>query len=249
MMEFDTKTILGARAATTTFDQGLRDYMLKVYNLMSVALALTAVSAFLVLAFPPLTSLMFKISPNGVLLGYTGFGMLMAFAPVGIALYFFMGSARLDVQKSQTLFWIYAVLTGMSLSSLGLVYTGASLAKTFFVCSGSFAGMSIYGYSTKRDLTSFGSFMVMGLIGLLLTSVVNIFFQSPAIYFVTSIIGVVVFMGLIAWNTQNIKNTYYSVGGGEMGQRMAIVSAFGLYLDFINLFLYLVRFLGVARRD
>ena len=231
----------------TSFDQGLRDYMLKVYNIMAMGLVVTGVFASAVLMFPPLTEMMFRITPNGMLAGYTGFGTFIAFAPIGIALYFFMGSATMDIQKSQTLFWIYAAMTGMSLSSLGLVYTGASLAKTFFICSGTFAGMSIYGYSTKRDLTSFGSFMVMGLIGLILTSVVNIFMQSPAIYFATSILGVGIFMGLIAWNTQRIKSTYYAVGGGELGQRMAIVSAFSLYLDFINLFLYMVRFFGVRR--
>lgn len=232
---------------TTSFDKGLRDYMLKVYNIMTMGLIVTGVFASAVLTFPPLTALMFKIGPTGAFGGLTGFGTFIAFAPIGIALYFFMGSATMDVQKSQMLFWVYAAMTGMSLSSLGLMYTGASLAKTFFICAGTFAGMSIYGYTTKKDLTSFGSFMVMGLIGLILTSVVNIFMQSPAIYFATSILGVGIFMGLIAWNTQRIKTIYYSVGGGEMGQRMAIVCAFSLYLDFINLFLYLVRFFGVRR--
>jgi FtsH-binding integral membrane protein len=136
----------------------------------------------------------------------------------------------------------------MSLSSLGFIYTGTSIARTFFITSSVFGAMSIYGYSTKRDLTSFGSFMVMGMFGLLIVSVVNMFLNSSAIFFVTSILGVFIFMGIIAWNTQKMKATYYAVGGGEMGQRMAVVSAFSAYLDFINLFLYMIRFFG-TRRD
>jgi len=231
------------------FDQGLRDYMLKIYSYMAIALAITGFMAFATLSFEPLTLLMFEISPSGYVMGNTNLGLLVTFSPLFIAFYFFWGVGRMDVQKALTLMWVYAGLTGMSLASLGFIYTGGSIAKTFFVCASTFAATSIYGYTTHRDLTSMGSFLVMGVMGLVIASLINMFFQSPAVYFVTSFVGVLVFTGLIAWDTQKLKNIYYSVGGGVMGQRMAIVGAFTLYLDFINLFIYLLRFLGVRRND
>lgn len=230
------------------YDEGLRSYMLKIYNYMAMALLVTAFAAFATLSFPPLTNLMFQIAPNGQFLGNTGFGLLVMLAPLGIAVFFFMGLGRMTVGTAQALFWVYSALTGMSLASLGLIYTGESLVKTFFICSSVFGGMSIYGYTTQRDLTSIGSFLVMGLIGLLVVSLVNMFFRSPAIEFATSLIGVGIFIGLIAWDTQRLKAIYYSSGGGEAAQKLSIVGAFTLYLDFINLFLYLLRFFG-QRRD
>ena len=210
---------------TKGFDEGLRSYMLKIYNYMALALLLTGVFAFGTLNFPML-------------------GMIITFAPLGIAIYFFMGMGSMSVNKAQALFWIYAAVMGMSLSSLGLVYTGQSLARTFFICSAVFGSMSLYGYTTKRDLTSMGSFLVMGLIGLIVVSLVNIFLQSPAISFATSFVGVAIFMGLTACDTQKLKSLYYQSGGGEMGEKTAIMGAFTLYLDFINLFLYMLRFFG-----
>jgi FtsH-binding integral membrane protein len=177
-------------------------------------------------------------------MGTSGLGMLISFAPLGIAIYFFMGLGRMSVNTAQTLFWVYAAVMGMSLSYLGLVYTGQSLARTFFICASVFGAMSLYGYSTKSDLTSMGSFLIMGLIGLIVVSLVNIFLRSPAIDFATSFIGIAIFMGLTAWDTQKLKTIYYSSGGGEMGQKMAVMGAFTLYLDFINLFLYMLRFFG-----
>ncbi len=137
----------------------------------------------------------------------------------------------------------------MSLSVLSFIYTADSIASTFFVCASVFGAMSLYGYTTKRDLTSIGSFMVMGLFGIIIASIVNIFLQNPLVYFATSILGVVIFIGLIAWDTQKIKAYYYSVGSAEMKQKVAILGAFVLYLDFINLFLYLLRFLGSTRKN
>ena len=227
-----------------SFDEGLRNYMLKIYNFMAIGLLVTGVFAFSTLNFPPLASLMFNIGPNGEFMGTSGFGMLISFAPLGIAIYFFMGLGRMSVNTAQTLFWVYAAVMGMSLSYLGLVYTGQSLARTFFICASVFGAMSLYGYSTKSDLTSMGSFLIMGLIGLIVVSLVNIFLWSPAIDFATSFIGIAIFMGLTAWDTQKLKTIYYSSGGGEMGQKMAVMGAFTLYLDFINLFLYMLRFFG-----
>ena len=132
----------------------------------------------------------------------------------------------------------------MSLSGLGLVYTGESIAKTFFITASVFAGMSIYGYSTKKDLTSFGSFLVMGVMGLVIASLANFFFQSSAVHFALSVMGVLIFTGMVAWDTQRLKSCYYQAGGGTEGQKMAVKGAFILYLDFINLFLYMLRFLG-----
>lgn len=226
------------------FDEGLRNYMLKIYNFMAMGLVITGVFAFATLNFMPLASLMFNIGPNGEFLGTTGLGLLISFAPLGIAIYFFMGMGRMSVNTAQVLFWVYAALMGMSLSYLGLVYTGQSLAKTFFICASVFGAMSLYGYSTKRDLTSMGSFLVMGLIGMIVVSLVNIFLRSPAIDFAMSFIGIIIFMGLTAWDTQKLKTMYYVAGGGEIGQKMAVLGAFSLYLDFINLFLHLLRFFG-----
>lgn len=227
-----------------SFDEGLRNYMLKIYNFMAMGLVVTGVFAFSTLNFPPLAGLMFNIGPNGEFMGTSGLGMLISFAPLGIAIYFFMGLGRMSVNTAQTLFWVYAAVMGMSLSYLGLVYTGQSLARTFFICASVFGAMSLYGYSTKSDLTSMGSFLIMGLIGLIVVSLVNIFLRSPAIDFATSFIGIAIFMGLTAWDTQKLKTIYYSSGGGEMGQKMAVMGAFTLYLDFINLFLYMLRFFG-----
>jgi FtsH-binding integral membrane protein len=228
-------------------DEGLRSYMLKIYNYMALALVLTGLMAYGALNFPPLMHLMYNVGVNGQIIGTTVFGTIMKFAPLGIAIYFFMGVDRMSVSLAQKMFWAYSALMGMSLSYLGLVYTGQSLARTLFICSAVFGSMSLYGYTTKRDLTSIGSFLVMGLIGLIIVSIVNIFLQSSAISFATSFIGVAVFMGLTAWDTQKIKAMYYSSGGGERGQKAAIMGAFTLYLDFINLFLFMLRFFGNRR--
>ena len=236
-----------AAKETKGFDEGLRNYMLKIYNFMALALLLTGVMAMGTLNFPPLMNMMYNIGPNGEFMGTSMMGMLITFAPLGIAIYFFMGVGRMSVQTAQMVFWLYAGLMGMSLSSLGLMYTGQSLAKTFFICSAVFGSMSLYGYTTKKDLTSIGSFLIMGLIGLIVVSLINLLLQSPAIEFATSFIGVAIFMGLTAWDTQRLKAMYYASGGGEMGQKTAIMGAFTLYLDFINLFLYLLRFFGDRR--
>ncbi|MFP3013113.1 MAG: Bax inhibitor-1/YccA family protein [Rickettsia sp.] len=234
----DYTNTLTATSKNKTFDEGLRKYMLKVYNYMALALLLTGVAAVTTISVEPIYNLMLQ----------TGFGTIIMFAPLGIALYFFMGFGRMNLKTAQILFWVYAGLTGMSLAYLALIYTGASIARTFFICSSVFGAMSLYGYSTSRDLTSMGSFFAMGLIGLIIASLVNLFLKSSALSFATSLIGIVVFMGLIAWDTQKIKSMYYMAGNDEVGQKLSIMAALTLYLDFINLFLYLMRFLG-NRRD
>ena len=203
-----TKTLTTA-SKNKTFDEGLRKYMLKVYNYMALALLLTGVAAVTTISVEPIYNLMFQ----------TGFGTIIMFAPLGIALYFFMGFGRMNLQTTQILFWVYAGLIGMSLAYLALIYTGASIARTFFICSSVFGAMSLYGYSTSRDLTSMGSFFAMGLIGLIIASLVNLFLKSSALSFATSLIGIVIFMGLIAWDTQKIKSMYYMARNDEAGQK------------------------------
>ena len=246
MMDYNYSNTFAAKDSRG-FDQGLRDYMLKIYNYMAMALLLTGVMAYATINFPPLLNLMYNIGPRGEFMGTSVFGMIITFAPLIIALYFFMGLGQMSVQKAQGLFWVYAAVMGMSLSSLLLMYTGQSLARTFFICSSVFAAMSLYGYTTKKDLTSMGSFLVMGLIGLIIVSLVNMFLQSSAVSFATSLIGVGIFMGLTAWDTQKLKQMYYASGGGAMGQKLSIMGAFTLYLDFINLFLFMLRFMGDRR--
>lgn len=205
MMDY-TKAFSGPQRS---YDEGLREYMLKVYNYMALALVISGAAAVSVISFPPLTHMMFQFN-NGYFAGNTGLGNLVMWAPLGISLYFFMGFGKMSIDKARTLFWVYSVLTGMSLSSLAYIYTGESIARTFFICASVFGGMSLYGHNTKKDLTSMGSFMTMGLIGLVVASLANMFFQSPAIHFATSIIGIIIFMGLIAWDTQKLKSMYYT---------------------------------------
>ena len=228
------------------YDDGLRKYFLRIYQLMCGALAVTAISAFAVFSIPSLTSLMFNIE-MGYITGMTPIGWLISFAPLGISLCFAFGYNRITYKNAQTLFWVFATLMGMSLSSLGFMYTGASISKTFFICSSMFGGMSLYGYSTEKDLTSMGSFLYMGLIGLIIASLVNLMLQSPAVEFALSFIGVGIFTGLVAYDTQKLKALYYQ--GADTNSKIGIMAAFTLYLDFINLFIYLLRFFGVRRND
>ncbi|MEY3197526.1 MAG: hypothetical protein RLZZ59_897 [Pseudomonadota bacterium] len=245
----DYTTQIKSASSSKTMDIGLREYMLKVYNYMALALGVTGIAAYATMNIPFVARLMFNFSEYGHVTNTTMLGMIIMISPIFIAFYFFSNAMNVSVEKSQIMLWVYSALTGMSLSSLGFVYTGESIARTFFICASLFGTMSIYGYTTKRDLTAMGSFMIMGVIGLLIASLVNMFMNSPGLYFATSVLGVIIFTGIVAWNTQRIKDTYFAVGGGELGQRMAVVSAFSLYLDFINLFLYLIRFFGVRRND
>jgi len=245
MKNFNYRTTNHASFSSASHDEGLRRYFLKIYALMSSGLLITAIAAFAVFSVPALTSLMFNVE-MGYVTGMTPVGWIITFAPLGIALYFSFGFDRINAQNAQMLFWVYSGLMGMSLASLGFTYTGTSIARTLFICSSMFGGMSIYGYTTKKDLTSMGSFLYMGLIGLILTSVINMFLQSSAVEFALSVVGVLVFTGLIAYDTQKLKALYYQ--GADSSDKMGIMAAFTLYLDFINLFVFLLRFLGDKRR-
>jgi uncharacterized protein len=231
------------------YDAGLRNYILKVYIYMSIALGVTAFAAFLTLNFTPLTALVFNITPSGRLIGLTGIGTILSLAPIGISLYFYLGFGRLSLQASKNLMWVYAGLMGVSLSVFGILYTGVSLIRTVLICASLFGAMSIYGYTTRKDLTSFSSFVFMGMIGLMMSSLINMWLASPAIYFATSIVGVAISVFLVAWDTQNLKRIYYATERGIQGEKMAVLGAMNLYLDFLNLFIYLLRFFGERRSN
>ncbi len=230
-----------------TIDLGLRAYMLRVYSYMCAGLMISTISAFLTINLAPLRNLIFSFSSGRI--GLTPIGFVVTMAPLFIGMYFFSARNSFSIERGKNLFWAYATLLGMSVSSLAIFYTGESIAVTFLVCASLFAGMSIYGHTTKRDLTAFGSFLIMGVLGLVIASVINIFVRSSALTFVTSAIGVLAFTGLVAYDTQKIKSHYYDAldRGGDQG-KAALVGAFILYLDVINLFIYLLHFLGVRRK-
>lgn len=242
----DTPFWSAAESSAATRDEGMRRYMLGVYNYMASALALTGITAYAGANFAPLVNLLYV--QHGAHMGLSGFGWLVAFAPLLFVFGLGMGINRLSVSAAQGIFWAYAAVMGLSLSSLFFIYTGTSLVRVFFITSIMFGAMGMWGYSSKRDLTSMGHFMMMGLFGIIIASLVNIFLQSPAVYFATSALGVVIFTGLIAYDTQKIKQMYYySAGNGEAVAKTSILGALSLYLDFINLFIHLLRFIGDRR--
>ena len=235
---------------THVIDEGLRAYMLKVYNYMASGVLLTGVISLFLFKLSVVTSV------DGSIIGLTSLGnalynsslmWIVMLAPLGVVLYMSFGIRKMSAAKAQGTFWVFAALMGASLSSIFLVYTGASITRVFFITAGTFGAMSIYGYTTKRDLTRLGSFLMMGLIGIIIASIVNIFMKSSMMHFVISIIGVLVFVGLTAYDTQKIKNMYSASDTGEVMGKKAVMGALTLYLDFINLFLMLLRLFGQRR--
>ncbi|MEE2698315.1 MAG: Bax inhibitor-1/YccA family protein [Pseudomonadota bacterium] len=231
---------------TTTIDAGLREYMLRIYNYMASGLALTGIIAYVTANIPAITGLMYTAGPSGYL-EPTGLAWIAMLAPLGFILALSFGINRMKASTAQAVFWGFAAVMGLSLSNIFLTYTGASIARVFFIAAGTFAAMSLYGYSTKKDLSGLGSFLFMGLIGIIIASVVNMFLQSSAMHFVISVLGVLIFVGLTAYDTQKIKNMYSEVDGSETASKKAIMGALTLYLDFINLFLMLLRLFGERR--
>ena len=253
-MEFNKKGILGrareAQQSAVVMDEGLRAYMLKVYNYMATGILLTGIIALISFKLSAVTD------SNGAIVSLTSFGntiffsgwkWLVMLAPLGIVFYMSFGINKMSASKAQTVFWIFAALMGLSLSWILMVYTSTSIARVFFITSATFGAMSIYGYTTKRDLTKFGSFLMMGLIGIIIASLVNIFLKSTMMYFVISILGVLIFVGLTAYDTQKIKNMYSASDTGELMGKKAVMGALTLYLDFINLFIMLLRLFGQRR--
>ncbi len=246
MAEFNTmRATTGAQS--TLIDEGLRAHMNKVYGLMAGGMAITGVVAWLVAAMA--VGADGQLSSFGVAIYTTPLKWVLMFAPLLVVFAFSATLHKMATSTAQMVFLGYSALMGASLSSIFLVFTGMSIAQTFLVTAIAFAGLSLYGYTTKRNLTAFGSFLMMGLIGLIVASIVNIFLQSSAMQFAISVIGVLLFAGLTAYDTQNIKNTYLQLAQSDSDflGKAAILGALQLYLDFINLFMFLLQFLGDRR--
>ena len=253
----------GARADTAAVDAGLRAYMLRIYNYMTIGLAITGLAALGVymLAVTGDASLAAKSATGATLalargqyltqFGYAVFvsplKWVLILAPLVMVFAISFGINRLRPATAQMLFWAFSALMGISLSSIFLVYTHTSIVRVFFITAASFGALSLYGYTTKRDMTGMGSFLMMGLFGIIIASLVNIFIASSMLQFVVSVVGVLIFAGLTAWDTQRLKNDYiygYAAQGGEVAEKAAITGALSLYLNFINLFTLLLQLLG-----
>tara|TARA_X000000950_G_scaffold269704_1_gene348654 strand:+ start:426 stop:1157 length:732 start_codon:yes stop_codon:yes gene_type:complete len=243
-MAYDYERNVKARSSADQIDLGLKAYMNKVYSFMAVGLALTGVIAHLT------STLAFDFRTNTMTaFGNAIYGSPLAFiimlAPLGFIIALNMGIAKMKESTVQVLFWAFAAVMGLSLSSIFIQYTGESVARVFFISAGAFGALSLYGYTTKKDLTGWGSFLFIGLIGILIASIVNIFVASSALQFGISVIGVLVFAGLTAYDTQRIKAMYFDSSGQE--GKKAIMGALTLYLDFINLFIMLIQLFGQRR--
>lgn len=225
-----------AKVVGAEYDEGLRSYMLGIYNYMGSALAVTGLIAYLVANTQVLAQAIFG----------TGLAWVVALAPLGVVFYLSARLNKMSLRAAQTWFWAFAGLMGLSMASIFLMYTGESVARVFFITAGAFAGMSLYGYTTKKDLSGMGSFLFMGLIGIILASIVNIFIGSSGLQFAISVIGVLVFTGLTAYDTQRLKHSYYTMPASMQGHA-SIMGALQLYLDFINLFIMLMHLLGDRR--
>ncbi|MGQ0581454.1 MAG: Bax inhibitor-1/YccA family protein [Reyranella sp.] len=243
---FDAFNRAGAIADQATFDVGLRAHMIRVYNYMASGLALSGIVAFGLFSSPQLASVFFQVS-GGYVVGLTGLGWVATLAPLGLLLLVSFRAATMSVGAIQAVYWTVTALMGVSLSILLFTYTGASVARTFFVTAAAFGALSLYGYTTKRDLTAMGKFLFMGVIGLILAGIVNMIWPSGTMSFIISAAGVLIFSGLIAYDTQKIKDQYSEAYGTEAAEKIAIFGALSLYLDFVNLFQFLMMFLGQRR--
>lgn len=241
----ETKTYTSA-VERTSVDEGLRSYLIKVYNYMAGGLCLTALVAY-VIANTNLIRLFFTINSatNSVSLSIVGW--LFLIAPLVMVFAFNWVIFRGSLAQVQGIFWAYAALIGASLSPILMLYTASSMTRVFLITAGTFGAMSIYGYTTKRDLTGLGSFLIMGVWGVVIASIVNIFMQSPVMYYALSYISVAIFVGLTAFDTQAIRNMYTSYDNEDTLSRKAVAGALNLYMDFINLFINLLRIMGDRR--
>jgi len=229
-----------ARESTTHYDEGLRIYMLSIYRNMAMALGISALVAYIVGSSEHLAMMLFS----------TPLVYAVMFAPLIYIFFFGRNLMSMDKERAMLHLGIFATLNGLSLGSIFLVYTAASIAKTFFITASTFGAMSIYGHTTKKDLTAAGSFVYMGLIGLVIASLINIFLRSAALDFAVSFIGVGVFTILTAYDTQKLKSIYYAMNGNTArAGNIAVYGALTLYLDFINLFIMLLHFFGIKRSD
>ena len=237
----------GVIADQASFDVGLRQHMIRVYNYMASGLALSGIVAFAVFNSSELASLFFQVTANGRVVGLNGLGWVAIFAPLGLLLLVSFRAEKMSVGAIQAVYWAVTALMGVSLSLVLFRYTGASVARTFFVTAAAFGGLSLYGYTTKTDLSAFGKFLFMGLIGIILAGLVNMIWPSGTMTFIISVAGVLIFSGLIAYDTQKIKEQYSEAYGSDVADKMAIFGALSLYLDFVNLFQFLMSFMGQER--
>ncbi|HET8918557.1 MAG TPA: Bax inhibitor-1/YccA family protein [Xanthobacteraceae bacterium] len=241
-------TRTGYRADQVAIDAGLRAYMIRVYNYMASGVALTGVVAWLTFSAAVVeTSAGLQLTAFGQAIFQSPLLWILVLAPLGLVFVLSFSINRLQPGTALMLFFVYAGLLGLSLASIFLVYTHASITRVFFISAATFGALSLYGYTTQRDLTGIGSFMFMGLIGIIIASLVNVFLHSTGLDWAISIIGVVVFAGLTAYDTQRIKEMYSPMDDGTVGGRKAVMGALSLYLDFINLFLMLLRLFGDRR--
>jgi uncharacterized protein len=237
-----------ADRADMSVDAGLRSFMLGVYNKVALGLVVSAGLAYLTGQFPPVRDLMYAVTPDGRFAGMTLLGTIVAFSPLAVILFGMFALRNATPRTSGILYWTIVSLIGAGLGVITLIYTGASIASTFLVTAAAFGALSLFGYTTKKDLTGFGSFLIVGVIGLILASIVNIFLKSPMMHFVISALGVFIFAGLIAYDTQRLKMQYYELGGDQASMGVATnYGALSLYINFINLFQFLLQFLGDRR--
>jgi uncharacterized protein len=251
MSDFDRNyaaTRTGYRTDQVAVDAGLRAYMIRVYNYMAAGVALTGLVAWLTFSAAVVeTSAGLQLTAFGQAIFQSPLLWILVLAPLGLVFVLSFSINRLQPGTALMLFFVYAGLLGLSLASIFLVYTHASITRVFFISAATFGALSLYGYTTQRDLTGVGSFMFMGLIGIIIASLVNIFLKSTGLDWAISIIGVVVFAGLTAYDTQRIKEMYSVMDDGTVAGRKAVMGALSLYLDFINLFLMLLRLMGDRR--
>jgi FtsH-binding integral membrane protein len=237
-----------ADRADMSVDAGLRSFMLGVYNKVALGLVLSGALAFVTGQFAPVQQLLYRVTADGRLAGLQPLGYVVAFAPLVVLLFSMAAVRNASPLSSGILYWTIVSLIGASLGVLTLIYTGGSIASTFLITATAFGGLSLFGYTTKRDLTGFGSFLMIGLIGIVLASVVNIFLHSGPMQFIISVLGVFIFAGLIAYDTQRLKMTYYQLGGDQAAMGVATnYGALSLYINFINLFQMLLSLFGSRR--
>ncbi len=249
MADYNNPVLRGQTAAAGVIDAGLRAYMLRVYNYMLVGLALTGATAWLTAADTPFRALFLEVTTvnDHPMVGLTILGFVALFAPLALVFYLSMRINSMSAGAAHATFLVYAGIMGISLAPVLQIYTGVSVAQVFFITAATFGAMSLWGYTTKADLAGFGSFLFMGLIGIVIASLVNMFLQSSMMAFVISVAGVLIFTGLTAYDTQSIKEMYVANDDGSTASKKAIMGALRLYLDFVNLFLMLLRLLGNRR--
>ncbi len=253
MADLNRRTVAGMQTGTYAVDEGLRAYMLTVYNYMAAGLAITGIFAYgaFLMAVTTDPSQAVGTLRNGMML--TEFGRVLYttplkwvifLAPLGLVFFLSARVHKMSVSAAQATFWIYAGLVGVSIATIFMIYAHGSIARVFFITAAAFGGLSLYGYTTKKDLSGWGSFLIMGVIGIFIAMIVNIFLASSALQFAISVLGVLIFAGLTAYDTQQIKESYYEGDGETVAGRKAVMGALHLYLDFLSMFLFLLQLFG-----